>query len=137
MGLLSIRVLCNGVMALSVGSFAGWLYCAHPSDVSRLATRVMDVAGPIVTPRMKEPPAEVARQTTPSSQAPPDAAPPAKTATPTPAAQPAKPVAKPTRKAVAKAASTPKREASKPLVKSSKPQIASAAKSKRATAVDD
>jgi hypothetical protein len=137
MGLLSIRVLCNGVMALSVGSFAGWLYSAHPSDVSRLATRVMDVVGPVVTPRTKEPPVEVVRQTTPGSQAPADAAPPAKTAVPAPAAQPAKRITKPTRKIVAKAASTPKHEASKPLAKPSKPQVAANAKSKRGVAADD
>ena len=131
------RVLCNGVMALSVSSFAGWLYSAHPSDVSRVAIKAMDMVGPIVTPRAKEPPMDIVRLPPSNSQALPNLAPSAKSATLAPTAQPAKSITKPARKAVAKAAASPKRPASKLLVKSDKPQIAAAAKNRRVAAVDD
>ena len=131
------RVLCNGVMALSVSSFAGWLYSAHPSDVSRVAIKAMDMVGPIVTPRAKKPPVDIVRLPPPNSQALPNPARSAKSATLASTTQPAKPITKPARKAVAKAAASPKRPASKPLVKSDKPQIAAAAKNRRVAAVDD
>ena len=131
------RMLCSGVMALSLGSFAGWLYSAHPSDVSRVAIKAMNMVGPIVTPRAKEPPVEVISLPPSNSQALPNPAPSAKSATPAPTTQPAKPITKPARKAVAKAATSPKRQASKPLVKSDKPQFAAAAKNRRVEAVDD
>ena len=131
------RVLCNGVMALSVSSFAGWLYSAHPSDVSRVAIKAMDMVGPIVTPRAKKPPVDIVRLPPPNSQALPNPARSAKSATLASSTQPAKPITKPARKAVAKAAASPKRPASKPLVKSDKPQIAAAAKNRRVAAVDD
>ena len=131
------RVLCNGVMALSVSSFAGWLYSAHPSDVSRVAIKAMDMVGPIVTPRAKKPPVDIVRLPPPNSQALPNPARSAKSATLASSTQPAKPITKPARKAVAKAAASPKRPASKPLFKSDKPQIAAAAKNRRVAAVDD
>ena len=131
------RVLCNGVMALSVSSFAGWLYTAHPSDVSRVAIKAMDMVGPVVTPRAKKPPVDIVRLPPPNSQALPNLAPSAKSATLAPTTQPAKPITKPARKSVAKAAASPKRPASKPLFKSDKPQIAAAAKNRRVAAVDD
>jgi hypothetical protein len=131
------RVLCNGVMALSVSSFAGWLYSAHPSDVSRVAIKAMDMVGPIVTPRAKKPPVDIVRLPPPNSQALPNLAPSAKSATLASTRQPPKPNTKPAGKAVAKAAASPKRPASKPLVKSDKPQIAAAAKNRRVAAVYD
>ena len=131
------RVLCNGVMALSVSSFAGWLYSAHPSDISRVAIKAMDMVGPIVTPRAKEPPVDIVRLPPPNSQALPNLAPSAKFATLASTTQPAKSITKPAIKAVAKAATSPKRQASKSLVKSDKPQIAAAAKNRRVAAVDD
>jgi len=131
------RVLCNGVMALSVSSFAGWLYSAHPSDVSRVAIKAMDMVGPIVTPRAKEPPMDIVRLPPPNSQALPNLAPSAKSATLAPTTQPATPNTKPAGKVVAKAAASPKRPASKPLVKSDKPQIPAAAKNRRVAAVYD
>ena len=129
------RVLCNGVLALSVCSFAGWLYSAHPSDISRVATKAMDMVGPIITPRAKEPRVDIVRLPPLKPQALPNLAPSAKTLAPT--TQPAKPITKPARKSVAKAAASPKRPASKPLVKSDKPQIAAATKNRRVAAVDD
>jgi len=93
------RVLCNGVMALSVSSFAGWLYSAHPSDVSRVAIKAMDMVGPIVTPRAKEPPMDIVRLPPPNSQALPNLAPSAKSATLAPTTQPATPNTKPAGKA--------------------------------------
>jgi hypothetical protein len=131
------RVLCNGVMALSVSSFAGWLYSAHPSDVSRVAIKAMDMVVPIVTPRAKEPRVDIVRLPPSNPQALPNLAPSAKSATLGPITQPAKPITKPARKSVAKAAASPKRPASKPLVKSDKPQIAAATKNRRVAAVDD
>ena len=131
------RVLCNGVMALSVSSFAGWLYSAHPSDVSRVALKAMDMVGPIVTLRAKEPPVDIVRLPPPNSQALPNLAPSAKSATLASTKQPAKPNTTPAGKAAAKAAASPKRPASKPLVKSDKPQIAAAAKNRRVAAVYD
>ena len=131
------RVLCNGVLALSVCSFAGWLYSAHPSDISRVATKAMDMVGPIITPRAKEPRVDIVRLPPSNPQALPNLAPSAKSATLAPTTQPAKPITKPARKSVAKAAASPKRPASKPLVKSDKPQIAAAAKNRRVAAVDD
>jgi len=129
------RVLCNGVMALSVSSFAGWLYSAHPSDVSRVAIKATDMVGPIITPRAKEPRVNIVRLPPLTPLALPNLAPSAKTLAPT--TQPAKPITKPARKSVAKAAASPKRPASKPLVKSDKPQIAAATKNRRVAAVDD
>jgi len=131
------RVLCNGVMALSVSSFAGWLYSAHPSDISRVATKAMDMVGPIITPRAKEPRVDIVRLPPSNPQALPNLAPSAKSATLGPITQPAKPITKPARKSVAKAAASPKRPAQKPLVKSDKPQIAAATKNRRVAAVDD
>ena len=131
------RVLCNGVLALSVCSFAGWLYSAHPSDVSRVAIKAMDMVVPIVTPRAKEPRVDIDRLPPSNPQALPNLAPSAKSATLAPTTQPAKLITKPARKAVAKAAASPKRPASKPLVKSDKPQIAAATKNRRVAAVDD
>jgi len=131
------RVLCNGVLALSVCSFAGWLYSAHPSDISRVATKAMDMVGPIITPRAKEPRVDIVRLPPSNPQALPNLAPSAKSATLAPTTQPAKPITKPARKSVAKAAASPKRPAQKPLVKSDKPQIAAATKNRRIAAVDD
>jgi len=131
------RVLCNGVLALSVCSFAGWLYSAHPSDISRVATKAMDMVGPIISPRAKEPRVDIVRLPPSNPQALPNLAPSAKSATLAPTTQPAKPITKPARKSVAKAAASPKRPAQKPLVKSDKPQIAAATKNRRIAAVDD
>jgi hypothetical protein len=128
------RVLCNGVMALSVSSFAGWLYSAHPSDVSRVAIKAMDMVGPIITLR-EQAAVNIVRLPPLKPQALPNLAPSAKTLAPT--TQPAKPITKPARKSVAKAAASPKRPAQKPLVKSDKPQIAAATKNRRIAAVDD
>ena len=132
------RVLCNGVLALSVCSFAGWLYSAHPSDVSRVAIKAMDMVGPIITPRAKEPRVDIVRLPPSNPQALPNLAPSAKSATLASTRQPATPNTKPAGgKVVAKAAASPKRPASKPLVKSDKPQIAAATKNRRVAAVDD
>jgi hypothetical protein len=100
MGLPSFRMVCNGVMALSVGGFAGWLYTAHPADVAHASAKLMNFVGPIVTPRAKDPAATVASKTEPTAAAPAStvAAPSAKSATPAPVTQPVKaatPVAKP------------------------------------------
>src|SRR5437764_884313 len=55
MALPSFRMVCNGVMALAVGSLAGWLYPAHPAGVADASAKLMNFVGPIVTPRVKEP----------------------------------------------------------------------------------
>ena len=124
---LSIRMVCNGVMALSVGTLAGWLYSARPADVAAVTAKLMNMVGPIVTPRVKEPAATPASKTQPASNAPAPvaAAPPAKTPAPAPVVR-----------RVKQAAPAAKSRASA-IVPPPKPKTAAAPKKRRPADSDD
>ena len=56
---LSVRLAFGGLMALSVGGFAGWLYSADPATVAQASAKLLDAVATIVRlPAKDTPPQE-------------------------------------------------------------------------------